>query len=35
MFSRLFIRNPVFTTVIALITLLLGGITLYHLPVDL
>mgnify|MGYP003261516679 CR=1 FL=1 len=35
MFSRLFIRNPVFTTVIALITLLLGGITLYHLPVEL
>ena len=35
MFSRLFIRNPVFTTVIALITLLLGGLTLYHLPVEL
>lgn len=35
MFSRLFIRNPVFTTVIALIMLLLGGITLYHLPVEL
>lgn len=35
MFSSLFIRNPVFTSVIAIITALLGGIALYRLPVAL
>lgn len=35
MFSRLFIQNPIFTSVIAIIMVILGGLTLYGLPVGL
>src|SRR3954467_6937271 len=34
MFSRFFIDHPVFANVIAVITILLGGVALYQLPVE-
>src|SRR4029079_11181612 len=34
MISRFFIDNPVFANVIAIVTLIIGGVALYRLPVE-
>jgi hydrophobic/amphiphilic exporter-1 (mainly G- bacteria), HAE1 family len=34
MFSRFFIERPIFANVIAIITVLIGGVALYYLPIE-
>ncbi|MCE9606183.1 MAG: efflux RND transporter permease subunit, partial [Planctomycetia bacterium] len=34
MFSRFFIERPVFANVIAIVTMIIGGVALYMLPIE-
>ena len=34
MFSRFFIERPVFANVIAIVTMIIGGVALYALPIE-
>ena len=34
MFSKLFIERPIFANVIAIVTMILGGVALYKLPAE-